>query len=218
MRTRGWAYGDFAGFLVAWGYWISIWASLPVIALAFTGAVVKLVPALQGNRPVGVVLTLGAIWLVALVNLRGVKAAGVFAAAHHVREARTVRGNRDDRPVLHPSDARSPSSTRAAKSLLDVDRGAGAAHDVRVPRPRVGDGAGRRRARSRSHHSALDDPRHQHRRAALRAGHDRRHGRRAARPAGPFDRAVRGRGATDVGTVGRVRRIASRSSCRRSAR
>ena len=23
-------FGDFAGFLVAWGYWISIWASLPV--------------------------------------------------------------------------------------------------------------------------------------------------------------------------------------------
>src|SRR3954449_165825 len=28
-------FGDFAGFLVAWGYWISIWASLPVIAVAF---------------------------------------------------------------------------------------------------------------------------------------------------------------------------------------
>ena len=35
------AYGDFVGFLIAWGYWISIWASLPVIAVAFTGAVVN---------------------------------------------------------------------------------------------------------------------------------------------------------------------------------
>ena len=26
-------FGDFAGFLVAWGYWISIWASLPAIAV-----------------------------------------------------------------------------------------------------------------------------------------------------------------------------------------
>ena len=33
------AYGDFAGFLIACGYWISIWASLPVIAIAFAGAV-----------------------------------------------------------------------------------------------------------------------------------------------------------------------------------
>src|ERR1700752_5398698 len=45
------AYGDFAGFIVAWGYWISIWASLPVIAAAFTGSVIDLVPALRGNRP-----------------------------------------------------------------------------------------------------------------------------------------------------------------------
>lgn len=71
------AYGDFPGFLIAWGYWISIWASLPVIALAFTGSVVDLVPALR-NRPMGIALTLGAIWLVVLVNLRGVKAAGLF--------------------------------------------------------------------------------------------------------------------------------------------
>ena len=32
------AYGDFPGFLIAWGYWISIWTSLPVIAIAFAGA------------------------------------------------------------------------------------------------------------------------------------------------------------------------------------
>jgi len=71
-------YGDFAGFLIAWGYWISIWASLPVMALAFTGAIVNLVPALKSQAS-AVVLTVGAIWLVAIVNLRGVKAAGVFA-------------------------------------------------------------------------------------------------------------------------------------------
>ena len=73
------AYGDFAGFLVAWGYWISIWASLPLIAVAFTGSLLKLMPALQGNRPIAVAITLGAIWLVTLTNLRGVKEAGIFA-------------------------------------------------------------------------------------------------------------------------------------------
>src|SRR6266576_3183057 len=72
-------YGDFAGFLVAWGYWISIWASLPVIAVAFTGSLVDLMPWLQGNRPLGVAVTLGAIWLVTFTNLIGVKEAGVFA-------------------------------------------------------------------------------------------------------------------------------------------
>ncbi len=72
------AYGDFAGFLIAWGYWISIWASLPVIAIAFAGAMFDLLPGLH-NRAMAVVLTLGAIWAVVLVNLRGVKEAGLFA-------------------------------------------------------------------------------------------------------------------------------------------
>jgi arginine:agmatine antiporter len=73
------AYGDFAGFIVAWGYWISIWASLPLIAVAFTGSLVKLVPVLAGNRPAGIAITIGAIWLVTLTNLRGVKHAGLFS-------------------------------------------------------------------------------------------------------------------------------------------
>jgi amino acid transporter len=72
------AFGDFMGFLIAWGYWISIWASLPVIALAFTGAIINLMPTLQTKMMV-VGLTLGAIWFVVLVNLRGVKTAGIFA-------------------------------------------------------------------------------------------------------------------------------------------
>jgi amino acid transporter len=72
------AYGDFAGFMIAWGYWISIWASLPVIAFAFAGAIMNLVPELQ-NRTMSLALTIGAIWLVVLINLRGVKTAGTFA-------------------------------------------------------------------------------------------------------------------------------------------
>src|SRR5690349_2468662 len=72
------AYGAFPGFLIAWGYWISIWASLPVIAIAFAGAVFNLFPSIQ-SRTLAVILTLGAIWAVVLVNLKGVKEAGIFA-------------------------------------------------------------------------------------------------------------------------------------------
>jgi len=73
------AYGDFAGFLIGWGYWISIWASLPVIALAFAGAMIDIFPEWR-TRPIAIGLTLGSMWLVVLVNLRGVKAAGIFAS------------------------------------------------------------------------------------------------------------------------------------------
>jgi arginine:agmatine antiporter len=72
------AYGDFAGFLIAWALWISIWSSLPVIAIAFAGAVMDLFPSMR-NRPMAVGLTLAAIWTVVLVNLRGVKEAGLFS-------------------------------------------------------------------------------------------------------------------------------------------
>ena len=74
------AYGDFAGFLVGWGYWISIWASLPAIAAAFTGSLLALVPAARGSRPISVAITVGAMWLVVIANLRGVKTAGAIAS------------------------------------------------------------------------------------------------------------------------------------------
>src|SRR5918995_1579501 len=74
------AYGDFAGFLVGWGYWISIWASLPAIAAAFTGSLLALVPAARGSRPISVAITVGAMWLVVVANLRGVKTAGAIAS------------------------------------------------------------------------------------------------------------------------------------------
>jgi basic amino acid/polyamine antiporter, APA family len=74
------AYGDFAGFLIGWGYWISIWASMPAIAAAFTGSVLQLVPGAHGSRPIAVAITVGAMWLVVLTNLRGVKTAGFVAS------------------------------------------------------------------------------------------------------------------------------------------
>jgi APA family basic amino acid/polyamine antiporter len=74
------AYGDFAGFLVGWGYWISIWASLPAIAAAFTGAIIALLNGAHLGRAASVAITLGAMWLVVLTNLRGVKTAGAVAS------------------------------------------------------------------------------------------------------------------------------------------
>jgi len=72
------AYGDFAGFLVAWGYWISIWASLPAIAAAFTGYLAELAPVIKTSRPLVIAITIAVIWLIVLVNLLGVREAGIF--------------------------------------------------------------------------------------------------------------------------------------------
>jgi amino acid transporter len=73
-------FGRFAGFLIAWGYWISIWASLPAMAAALVGYLGKLIPGLGAHRPLCIGIGLGSMWLVTLINLRGVKEAGIFAS------------------------------------------------------------------------------------------------------------------------------------------
>lgn len=69
-------FGDFAGFLVAWGYWIAIWTALPAIALAVADYMHVFVPGLSdlplGDSGLALVSMIG----VALLNMRGVKEAG----------------------------------------------------------------------------------------------------------------------------------------------
>jgi amino acid transporter len=72
------AFGRFAGFMIAWGYWISIWASLPAMAAALVGYLMALLPALEGQRLLGITIAVGSMWAVALINLRGVAQAGLF--------------------------------------------------------------------------------------------------------------------------------------------
>ncbi len=68
--------GDFAGFLVAWGYWISIWTSNAAIAVAFVSALSVFFPILEHNALAAVLLGLGTIWLLTWVNSRGVRESG----------------------------------------------------------------------------------------------------------------------------------------------
>ncbi len=67
------AFGDFAGFLVAWGYYVSIWTGNAAIAVAFAGYAGALVPEISSS-PVGLALaSVGAIWLLTWVNSRGIQ-------------------------------------------------------------------------------------------------------------------------------------------------
>lgn len=70
-------FGSFVGFLVAWGYWISIWIANAAIAIAFVGALSVFFPVL-GTNPVAAVLAgLGAIWFLTWVNSRGIRESGI---------------------------------------------------------------------------------------------------------------------------------------------
>ncbi len=69
-------FGDFAGFLVGWGYWISIWVANAALAVAFTSYLSWFWPALATDRVLATAVGIGAIWLLTWVNVRGVRTAG----------------------------------------------------------------------------------------------------------------------------------------------
>lgn len=66
------AFGDLPGFLVAWGYWLSVIFAVTAISTAFAGYLSGFIPSLVGNTPGQLLVALGLIWFFALLNLRGV--------------------------------------------------------------------------------------------------------------------------------------------------
>lgn len=71
-------FGPFAGFSVAWSYWISIWCGNAAIAVAAVTYLGFFWPELNHNRGLAIAVTLGLVWSLTLLNTRGVKQAGVF--------------------------------------------------------------------------------------------------------------------------------------------
>lgn len=69
-------FGDCVGFLVAWGYWISIVAGLAAIAVALVGYLAVFIPTLVSQPLLGALAALGVIWGLTAVNILGVRSAG----------------------------------------------------------------------------------------------------------------------------------------------
>jgi basic amino acid/polyamine antiporter, APA family len=70
------AFGPFVAFIVAWGYWISIWVGNAAIATGGVSYLTPLFPGLTRIPGANVGLTLGILWLLTFVNCRGIKASG----------------------------------------------------------------------------------------------------------------------------------------------
>jgi basic amino acid/polyamine antiporter, APA family len=68
--------GDFAGFLVAWGYWISVWCTNAAIAVSLVSALSTFFPALATHSLLAVFTGLGAIWLLTWINTLGIVTSG----------------------------------------------------------------------------------------------------------------------------------------------
>jgi len=70
------AFGDAAGFLMAWSYWISCWCGSAAIAVALAGSLGALFPPLIASPARAAACALVALWLATAVNLVGLRAAG----------------------------------------------------------------------------------------------------------------------------------------------
>lgn len=70
-------FGNFPGFLVAWGYWISIWAGNAAITVSLVGYLKVLLPRILAGPIPQVLAGLTAIWCLTLVNIGGIRKAGL---------------------------------------------------------------------------------------------------------------------------------------------
>ncbi|MEU6890809.1 amino acid permease [Streptomyces sp. NPDC046557] len=70
------AFGDFAGFLAAWSYWITTWVSNAALAVAAVGYLRVLFPALGAHTWSMCLGALAVQWLPALANLAGTRYVG----------------------------------------------------------------------------------------------------------------------------------------------
>ena len=69
-------FGDAPGFLVAWGYWISIIATNAAIAIALVSYLSAFWPTIASQNLLRTVVTLVFVWSLVIVNVRGVRLAG----------------------------------------------------------------------------------------------------------------------------------------------
>lgn len=71
-------FGPLAGFSVAWSYWVSIWCGNAAIAVAGISYLSVLFPALNDSPIIAAATSLGLVWRLTLLNIRGVREAGIF--------------------------------------------------------------------------------------------------------------------------------------------
>jgi APA family basic amino acid/polyamine antiporter len=70
------AFGDFAGFLVAWGYWLASVSTLGALSVALVGYLDPFIPGIVRAPMAAAALAIATIWLVVAINIAGVAAAG----------------------------------------------------------------------------------------------------------------------------------------------
>jgi APA family basic amino acid/polyamine antiporter len=75
VYTRA-AFGELAGFVVAWAYWVSVWVGNAAIATGAVSYTSGLAPWIARVPGASAIVTIAVLWLLTLVNCWGVRAVG----------------------------------------------------------------------------------------------------------------------------------------------
>lgn len=122
------AFGDLPGFLIAWGYWASVWIATPTVALAFVGYLSVFFPQLSANPIAQAAIALTLMWTLTLVSIRGVREAGMLQLAMTVLKliplilviiAGLIAGSPDNLPEVNPQGGH-PLAVLATTALLTM--------------------------------------------------------------------------------------------------
>ena len=71
------SFGDFTGYLVAWGYWVSIWCGNAAISVAGVGYLSVFVPEIKSNSIVSSSLAIIVLWLFTYINSKKIRSVGI---------------------------------------------------------------------------------------------------------------------------------------------
>ena len=107
------AFGDLTGFLIAWGYWLSLVFAITAISVAFAAYFGSLVPAIGTDPYRQTAVAAVAIWVLTAINIRGVMHAATAQLALTVLKvvplliviaAGVAAGSVSNLPPFNPSD------------------------------------------------------------------------------------------------------------------
>jgi len=70
--------GDFAGFLVAWGYLVSVWCTNAAITVSFISAMSTFFPSLATSPLLAICVGLATIWFLSWINSLGILTSGIL--------------------------------------------------------------------------------------------------------------------------------------------
>lgn len=145
------AFGDFAGFLVAWSYWISIWITAAALAIATVSYLSALFPVLAESRVLAAGTGLVLLWILTGVNLHSVRSAGgvqlvtvvlkiaplvilILMGLPHLEFSNFEPLNPTDKSLAHAASA---AATLALWSMLGFEAASAASSKVENPERNV---------------------------------------------------------------------------------